>query len=275
MTTNEISISVLLPTRGRTTALETSLITLIEHASCPDRVQILLGFDQDDTASQDYFVETIKPKLDKLNTNFTAMIFEPMGYIRLNEYVNKLALHASGEWLMFWNDDAIMESSGWDDKIRNWNGKFKVLRMPTHNFHPYAIFPIVPKLWYDLFGYLSDHQISDAWISQIGYMVDIMQDIDVKVTHDRHDLTGNNGDETFHRRPMLEGNPRNPRDFNHASWRARRMADARKIHQYLINTGENTGWFDAVLQGKKDPWEKMMSPACDPNKQLAKTDARY
>lgn len=245
-------------------------MSLVETAAKADSLQLLLAFDDDDEQGQQYFVDKIAPRLDDNGVNYTSLVFERMGYTRLNEYVNGLAEQARGRWMMFWNDDAVMETQGWDREIVKHDGNFSVLRMPTHNEHPYAIFPIVPSEWYDIFGYLSDHQISDAWISQIAYMLDIMTNIDVKVVHDRHDLTGNNLDETFKERQMFEGNPSDPRDFNHVSWRQRRWLDADRICRKLQVDGRDMSWFLAVKEGRQDPWEKMMSAEYDPNKQIAR-----
>jgi hypothetical protein len=261
-------ISILLPTRGRTDALKRSIMSLIHLADSPSEIQLLVGFDTDDSESSDYFIEHIAPEIDRAGASYTCLAFEPMGYIRLNEYVNELAKIATSDWLMFWNDDAVMETAGWDKEIVKHTGKFCCLRMPTHNSHPYAIFPIVPKAWYELFDYLSAHQISDAWISQISYMLDIMITVPIEVVHDRHDLTGNNHDDTFKNRPMLEGNPDHPRDFNHVEWRKRRFQDAVKINAHLESIGQSTQWFQDVVAGKQPPWEKMCGPEFDPNHQL-------
>ena len=263
------NISILLPTRGRTDALDRSIMSLINLASDPKNLQFVIAFDNDDKASSAYFVDNIASKINNSGARYTCLEFSPMGYIRLNEYVNKCANVATGDWLMFWNDDAFMESAEWDKEIVKYTGQFCCLRMPTHKEHPYAIFPIIPRKWYELFGYLSPHQISDAWVSQISYMLDIMKNIDIKVVHDRHDLTGNNNDETFKNRPMLEGNHNNPGDFNHKSWRKRRVIDCIKINEYLKTIGQDTEWFRKVLDSKQDPWEKMCGPECDPNKQLS------
>jgi hypothetical protein len=99
-------------------------------------------------------------------------------------------------------------------------------------------------------------------------MVDIVVNIDVDVTHDRFDLTGNNNDETFNNRPMLEGNPGHPKDFNFISWRNHRLSDCRKIAEYLKSQGEDISWFTNILNGSQDPWEKMVSPEYDPNQQI-------
>jgi len=267
-----MNISILLPTRGRTESLRNSIESLIVTANDITQVQLLLAFDNDDQASIDYFVENIKPIIESNNMPFTALTYEPVGYERLNEYVNSLAKIAKGQWLMFWNDDAIMHSKNWDQEITKHNNKFRLLRIPTHNFHPYAVFPIVPKAWFDLFGYLSAHQLSDAWISQISYMLDIVINIDVLVTHDRYDLSGNNNDKTFQSRIMLEGNPRDPKDFNYVMWRRHRFLDATKIADYLREQGEDVSWWDGVARGEQDPWEKMCSPEYDPNEQLKRLE---
>jgi len=257
MTTNKPAISMLLPTRGRTQSLRTALVSLAELADDPHSIEMLLAFDDDDTASYDWFSANIAPDLDRMGVRYTAMGFERLGYLRLNEYLNELAQSAQGDWLLFWGDDAVMRSAGWDSRIHEHTGSFRVLRMPTHNGHPYAIFPIVPRQWFDLFGYLSPHQLTDTWCSYIGYMLDIMQDIDVDVLHDRADLTGNNNDETFANRPMLEGNPHDPRDFYHADWGQRRIDDAHRLADTLRSQGEDVSWWDRVRRGEQDPFVKM------------------
>jgi hypothetical protein len=146
------------------------------------------------------------------------------------------------------------------------DGEFKLLAFHTHNDHPYSIFPIVPRKWLDLLGYLSPHQISDAWLSQQAYMLNIWERIPVDVLHDRHDLTGNNGDETFQNRPMLEGNPSSPVDFHSMTQMDLRHRDCYKIATYLRTQGCDLSFFDRVFQGKQDPWEHLAKN--DVNKQM-------
>ena len=262
-------ITVVLPTRGRRDCLRTSLLTLAHLAQHPEKLEMLLAFDDDDLESQAWFQEHVAPELTKAQVRWVMLSFPRMGYIRLNEYVNALARRAQGQWIMFWGDDAIMESEDWDQRIRE-VPDFRVLRMPTHRCHPYAIFPIVPRAWVETLGYFSAHQLSDSYVSQIAYLLDIMHNIDVDVTHDRADITGNNRDETCANRPMLEGNPQDPRDFNHSTWRQRRFEDAEKIAQYLEQRAQDTSWWRSVLAGTQDPWARMMSPEQDPNGQVVR-----
>lgn len=264
-------IAVILPTRGRKELLKTSLMSLINRARNPEKLQIIIGHDNDDRDSIDYAQKEIFNELSERGIWTRLLEFEPMGYVRLNEYVNALAGQSNARWIMFWNDDAVMQTQDWDTEISRHNGKFHVLRVKTHNEHPYSIFPIVPREWYYLFGYLSLHQLNDAWISQIAYMLNIMYNIDVEVLHDRHDITGNNKDETFNKRIMFEGNPGDPRDFNHQSYTIKRYLDAKKIAWYLQSRGEDITWFRDVASGKQDPWERMLNEF-DPNGQVKKLD---
>jgi len=270
---SEYSIAVLLPTRGRTDALSRSVKGLINRAVTPERVQLMLGFDDDDVNGLEHFELDLRPWLDEKGISYTAMSFEPVGYGRLNEYVNELAKNSSADWLFFWNDDALMETTGWDREIDKHTGEFKILAVHTHRDHPYSIFPIVPRAWLDLLGYLSPHQISDAWLSQQAYCLDIMERIEVYVTHDRHDLTGNNNDETFKNRPMYEGNPSNAKDFHHIDWVIKRMDECQRISEYMKKSGLDTTWWDNVKAKTQDPWEKLREN--DINKQMVQFQVKY
>jgi hypothetical protein len=250
-------IAILLPTRGRADMLDRSVKSVIDLAKNPNRIQIMFGFDNDDPIGKSHFSQVVQPWLDSNNINYVAISFEPMGYIRLNEYVNELARRSDAKWLVFWNDDAVMQTQDWDVEIMKYNGQFKLLAFLTHNLHPYSIFPIVPHEWLDLLGYLSPHQISDGWLSQQAYVLDILKRIPVDVLHDRHDLTGNNCDNTFLNRPMLEGNPLDPNDFHSLKQSDLRLRDACKIGVYLESKGVDMTFFTNVMKGTQDPWEKL------------------
>jgi len=254
---NEYRIAVILPTRGRTAALTRSLVGLLEKAADLDTIQVLLGLDNDDAVGIKHFQESLQPQLDDMGVAYTAMTFEPMGYSRLNEYINTLSKESSADWIFFWNDDALMESQDWDLEIVKHTGEFKLLAVHTHNDHPYSIFPIVPREWLDLIGHLSLHSMTDAWLSQIAYLVDIWERIDVHVVHDRADLTGNNLDTTYKQRELLEGNPSNPRDFHNPNMTVLRMKECEIIDEYLKKQGLNSTWWDRVKTGEQDPWEHL------------------
>lgn len=264
----QFKIAVLLPTRGRTHALSRSVISLINRAVDLPHLELLLGVDSDDTTGKEHIEKELQPWLDSKGVNYKVVEFEPMGYYRLNEYVNALALESDADWCFFWNDDALMETSSWDRIIAKYTGQFKLLAVHTHRDHPYSIFPIVPRDWLAVLGYLSPHPLSDAWLSQVAYKLDIWERIDVYVTHDRSDLTGNNDDDTFKNRTMdqLEGNPANPKDFHNPAWHNLRLRETEKLSVYMKDRGLDTTFWENIKAGKQDPWEKLK--ANDVNNQM-------
>ena len=251
----EFDIAICLPTRARTHMMDRSVRSLFDLADNPQRIKILFGFDNDDSVGADHFTNQLQPWLDEKDHAYTAMQFKPMGYIRLNEYVNAMAKTVTAKWYIFWNDDAVMRTVGWDTEIMRYDGEFKLLAFHTHHDHPYSIFPIVPHKWIEVLGYLCPHQISDGWISQQAYMLNIWQRIDVIVKHDRYDLTGNNNDTVFQNRPMLEGHPFTPGDFDHVNQANFRLQDCVKLANYMKSAGLSTEFFENVLAGKQDQYE--------------------
>jgi hypothetical protein len=253
-----IDISVLLPVRARPIPMDQCLHTLIDTATSPERIEVLIAFDDDDTDTIEYFMDVIVPYLDSKGVTYSAMQFKRLGYLRLNEYLNELANHSTGKWIFFWNDDAVMTTTGWDEVIMQHNDRFALLRAETNHEHPYAIFPILPRKWVEITGHISPHQINDAWTSQIGWMLDIVITVPIMIEHERFDLTGKNGDDVFKNRPMLEGNPHHPRDFNHVIWRTRRTEDAIKIANYIASLGYDLEHFKLGMENKIDIWGKML-----------------
>jgi len=252
-------ISILLPTRGRTEVLKTSIMTLLDNANDPICLELLFGLDEDDSDVIEYIKEELAPILQEHGVESRANIFKPLGYENLHNYVNTLAQSATGEWLFFWNDDCLMQTKDWDVVINSYTGQFKLLApKDNHNGHPYAILPIIPKDWFILIGHLSQNAQNDAWVSHIAYMLDIFERIDIEIIHDRADITGNNNDETFKNRKYMEGNPEDPRDFGHPDMQNARVATAHKIAWFLEKTGRDTSWWEKVKAGEQNPFEKMV-----------------
>ena len=270
MTNKKYKIAVLLPTHKRTDALSRSLMSLIDLAENLDSIQFIIGIDDNDEIGLNHFTEFLQPEFDKRDINYTALTFEPLGYFGLNRYFNTLADNANADWLFVWCDDAIMTTQGWDQRICECTGEFKLLKVHTHNEHPYSIFPIIPADWQEITGYLSKHQLVDAEVSQIAYLLDIVKIINVDVTHDRADLTGNNADENAAKKKYLEGNPSDPRDFHHPTFTKGREQDLDKIYNWMKEKNLDTSYFDNIRAGKQDPWQRMREN--DPNGQTSRYD---
>jgi len=250
--------------------LDRSLSSLLDKANNTKQIEFLIAFDDDDNESLEYFLNNIAPKIDAVGSEYTVFEMPRFGYGNLHQYLNILGSEAEADWWVFWNDDAIMQDTDWDKEILKAGDTFTIQCFDTHNHHPYSIFPIVPRAWFDTLGHLSRHPLNDAYISQIGYLLDIMSRIPIRVEHDRFDLTGENKDETFDNRPLdqLEGNPKNPRDFNYHTQLQLRQQDANKLAIYLSSQGYELEHWTKSITKQVDPWEKMF--AADPNNQVSR-----
>lgn len=205
-------ISILLPTRGRPALAEVSVDSVVSTASKPEELEILLGVDNDDEATKAWAIKYAEG-FNKAGTPvLKILIFNRLGYHKMHEYLNKISHYSSGKWLMVWNDDAKIETKGWDDIVLS-HTKFEVLRMQVRNHdHPFALFPIVPRAWYDLLSFVSPSAQSDRFIYETCQRTwrNPMVDIPVNCIHDRFDITGNNNDKTYQERIYMEGDPTNP-----------------------------------------------------------------
>lgn len=211
-------ISILLPTRKRTEAVIKSIGSLLSQAADPTRIELLIAYDDDDEESREFFSTTWFPFVSQCGATTKVFESERHGYLRLYKYVNMLAEQATGDWIMFWNDDALMLTEKWDDEIVKNDGFFGLLRMPcvTMN-HPFALFPIIPREWVDFFGRVSPVNHSDWWIYHVTSSLGRMINIPVNVYHDRADVTGGNNDETFKEQSYAADgkDPTNPEDYSH------------------------------------------------------------
>lgn len=232
-------ISVLLPTRGRPQALERSLRSLLEQATDPTRVEILLAVDNDDVDHKKYVLEDLAPKLAKeFNSTINTHVFLPLGYKNLHAYYNHLCCNATGSWLFLWNDDALIQSKGWDDEIASYDDQFVLLKLDQVNHpHLFALFPIVPKAYFDVNGYYSPNAQNDNFLYQVFANLapneGRIKKIKSQVFHDRADLTGNNKDSTYDNRQYMEGNPSNPEDIASVQNRQRLTATVTKLLEYI------------------------------------------
>ena len=253
-----------MPTRGRGELSLRALKTLWDNADTNDGIEYLIAVDDDDLESVEYYNKTVVPFTKDQGIDLRVWVVKRLGYKKLNEYLNFLGNKSNGHYIMFWNDDAIMETGSWDKEIDQYQDKFRVLRMKEKSKHPYAIFPIVPRKWMSLLGTISPQAMSDAWISQIAYLCNIMVNIPVNVTHDRFDLTGNNNDETYKNRQQTDVDREDPMDLNSKQMVLKRYTDCAKIMWYLDEIGDSNDHFEQSLQGKADQWKYMKLN--DPNK---------
>ena len=195
-------LTVLLPTRQRVHLVERSVQSLLSLAQDPANIEIAVAIDHDDLISKQYFESSAWQSLvDQYHSSFQVFETPQWGYGELHNYYNLLAKNAHGEWLMIWNDDAVMKTAGWDNCVKHHHGYVGMLHMITENYREkFALFPIIPRVWLDIFGCVSLSNSNDSWIQHICLEAQAIQRIDPIVYHDRYDISGNNNDQTYQNR---------------------------------------------------------------------------
>lgn len=150
-------ISALCPSRGRPHLLRESVASLLRGAVDPRGVEVLVRFDDDDpgraageSGLPDGCVRFAGPRL---------------GYVRMHDYYNDLARAARGDWLLLWNDDAVMLTHGWDQILtRDLEAARPVVVNPTGHLNT---FPLVSRGYLSRLGRLSGQAHVDSWIQEV------------------------------------------------------------------------------------------------------------
>lgn len=187
-------ISVLLPSRGRVDLLRRSIDSLFRMASRDDNVEVLVGLDSDDEASQEAMLEEDDHRHLVRVVVAAGLDGERFGYHRLHEYFNMLWVHGRGNWFLLWNDDALMQTPGWDHQLDELEPGVAVLH---GNHDPFNVFPAVHRAAVEAMGHFSLSNHNDSWLADVAVGVPCLRDTTIQVLHDRFDLTGNNNDATY------------------------------------------------------------------------------
>lgn len=184
-------ISLLLPSRDRPDLLKRSVYTAYSLAADVSNVEVLIGNDPDDEAT----VEQARELHQRYEGVRAIQAPARYGYQRFNEYFNLLSRHATGDWLVLWNDDALMQSFHWDVRMASYPPG--VLSLITVNQRPFNTFPAVHRTVYEAMGHYSLSIHCDSWVHDVGAEAGCLHETDIEVVHDRADLTGNNNDHIY------------------------------------------------------------------------------
>lgn len=183
---SQFAVSVLLPSRHRPVLLRKAIASLAATAKYPERVEVLVAADPDDgetRISDDVLLRAVR------------VLTAPQRWGRgsIHEYYNWLARHATGDWLLLFNDDATMLTQDWDEIIA---GQEPCIALVGSN-HGDHMFMAVPSAWARAAGYLSALPDIDNFLYAVGERLGCNRHVPVRVFHDMYRVTGNNGDDTY------------------------------------------------------------------------------
>lgn len=186
-----MNISVMIPSRGRAAGLITCVNKLRQFASHPELVEILIKTDLDDTT----LIVPIAP-----GPTVVLRTERLGGYWTLHHYYNAMAAISTGRWLFMLNDDAWLETVGWDDIIMQCgDGRLATRVLVPHVEWPTAPdqahyeeyhkvkhpeFPIVSRRLYQICGHFSLSYANDTWWENIYRRVPLLlQEIPITIFH--------------------------------------------------------------------------------------------
>ena len=182
-------ISVIAPSRGRPERLQQSIDSLALTSADPTSYEVIVALDEDD--ADNYWAIT--------GCRFLVIPDRP-GYRNLHVYFNALADEASGEWHFGWNDDATMQTEGWDARINEHEPDYLLSAIDHYHGRGMPTFPIWPAQWVKILGHVSLSCAIDSWMLEVASRLGRMQDVDITVYHDRPATTGRADDPTWRER---------------------------------------------------------------------------
>lgn len=121
--------------------------------------ELLVAVDDDDPELGEYL------KIAQEKELTISVSHERFGYENLHRYFNILAKEAQGDWIMLWNDDALMQTKNWVDIIAKEDHTIpQVLNVwnPQDN-----LFPLISRAWYEGVGHFALNTHVDSWVQQV------------------------------------------------------------------------------------------------------------
>lgn len=166
------TVSVMLPSRERAELAQSSIKSLGKVH------EVLLAVDDDDPQLEDY--KKIKG---------VKLLIEPRhGYRGLNEYYNKMCLESTGDWVLLWNDDAVMHTPNWQEYIQDVD--HTVPAVINIHFENNNWFPLVSRPFFETLGWFSRSPANDSYVKEIAEQLGIHHDRfeNIQIEHLRETL---------------------------------------------------------------------------------------
>lgn len=165
-------ISVMLPSRGRGPRLLESLRSVYGNASNPEGIETLIKIDHDDV---DSYLKITKEIEEITNGNYKLLISDRLeGYWSLHHAWNNLSSISKGEFLLLWNDDAIIGTVDWDSIVAEYKNKICIIQLFGPQIRSiWPIFPLTHRKIYEITGYLSPTAFNDSYLHDLAALAGV------------------------------------------------------------------------------------------------------
>ena len=139
-----MSISLLIPSRGKPKVLKAAICSLLNTADKKHTLEFIIKLDDGDIAHTEYFDEIVPINFSNITIKTTP---KEDGWKSLGKFFNDLAQHSMGQWLWVLNDDIEMKTQGWDEIIQSFEDKPCVINPHGQGL---TLFPIVNRKFYNI-----------------------------------------------------------------------------------------------------------------------------
>lgn len=169
-------IDVLVPSRGHPELLVRSAESLAGLAGSPEQVMIYVAADDDDP-------ETIAVASE---LGVCRVFHRRPGYAGLHVYYQALAELGSADWLLVWNDDAMMLTAFWDAILHEQPPSVLVADLQSHHSPAMCCFPAVRRTAVNALGrFCTDNPHVDSFWQDVGRATGTIAAVPIHVQHDQ------------------------------------------------------------------------------------------
>ena len=189
-----MNFSVILNTRKRPMYLDSAIASVIETADNPDLVDFWVRYDNDDELTAQYV------KTDPYNIRKVKFLSGSRPN-NLHKELNLLAASSSGQYILVFNDDCVMQTSVWDTHACAFldnsfqdgicYGQTSATSADKPRDAEYSSFPIISRKAFNALGYLMKEEFvglgGDSSIYRIYKEVDRVVDLkEIVIDHIFH-----------------------------------------------------------------------------------------
>ena len=153
--------------------------SLIEKTKNLNHIEVFIIADNDDKATIDYY-KNLSHEIKKI---FKLDLDESAGYYGLNYRLNKAAKLTRGKFIMFIDDDAVIETQNWDEILLNSDiPELAIIFVSEENCWGWC-HPIITRKYYELSGHFSGGKINDNYLKSVAELARIeyyLKDVKIK-----------------------------------------------------------------------------------------------
>ena len=208
----------MLPSRMRPESLQRSVESLMDLARDASQVEVIVVADADDNSTA-YAARSLGCRVLRTRRH---------GYAALHNYYNYAARVSRGDYLILWNDDAVMQTCQWDWVLTSIRPTAWVANLQSQH-SPVSCFPAVRREFYTTLGHLSLNTHVDSWIQAVARQVGVDVEVPIYVDHQNAGVTGAHEDDT--RRDALRVVEQTQAAFGSSPMRQARDSDAALIRR--------------------------------------------